>query len=173
MTLDKEGQIQDSLVSKKYREALAIEHVNTTLAVQIHKMRENRQWSQSDLANRLGKHQETISQWENPDYGRYSISTLKELASAFDVALLVKFISFGELVADMVNLSSVRLCPPSFDEERIGAAIGIGITPLNKEVHPNIVSFINSIPSTPSTLISGTFSIVQGKEMAYAGSGSI
>lgn len=173
MTSDKERQIQDSLVSKEYREALAIEHVNTTLAIQIHKMRENRQWSQSDLANRLGKHQETISQWENPDYGRYSISTLKELASAFDVALLVRFIPFSELVADMVNLSSVRLCPPSFDEERIGAAIGIGITPLSNEVHPNIVSFINSIPSTPSTLISGTFWTVQGKEMAHAGSGSI
>ena len=163
MTSDKERQIQDSLVSKEYREALAIEHVNTTLAIQIHKMRENRQWSQSDLANRLGKHQETISQWENPDYGRYSISTLKELASAFDVALLVRFIPFSELVADMVNLSSVRLCPPSFDEERIGAAIGIGITPLSNEVYPNIVSFINSIPSTPSTLISGTFWTVAGK----------
>jgi transcriptional regulator with XRE-family HTH domain len=170
MISDKERQIQDSLATKEYREALAIEHVNTTLAVQIRKMRENHQWSQSDLADRLGKHQETISQWENPDYGRYSISTLKELASAFDVALLVKFIPFSELVSDMVNLSSVRLCPPSFDEERIVVATGIGSTPLNKEVAPSIVAFINSIPSTPSTLISGTSSIVQAKEMAYAAS---
>lgn len=175
MISDKERQIQESLAEKEYREALAVEHVNTTLAIQIRKMREHNQWSQSDLAERLGKHQETISQWENPDYGRYSISTLKELASAFDVALLVKFIPFSELVADMVNLSSVRLCPPTFDEERIGAAMGIGITPLNKGVYPNIVSFINSIPCTPSTVISGTFYLPkkEGEEMVYEASSSV
>ena len=65
MISDKERQIQDSLANKEYREALAVEHVNTTLAIQIRKMRENQnpQWKQSELADRLGKHQETISQW--------------------------------------------------------------------------------------------------------------
>ena len=109
MISEKERQIRDSLASKEYREALAIEHVNTTIAIQIRKMRENSQWSQNDLADRLGKHQQTISQWENLDYGRHSITTLKALASAFDVALLVKFIPFSELVEDMVSLSEKRL----------------------------------------------------------------
>ena len=122
MISDKEIQLRESLTSKEYREALAIEHVNTTLATQIRKMRESRQWSQNDLATHLGKHQETISQWENPDYGRYSIMTLKELAATFDVALLVKFISFGELVQDMVSLSETRLSPPSYNEEQYHVA---------------------------------------------------
>ena len=117
MILDKETQIRNSLVNKEYREALAIEHVNTTLAIQIRKMRESHQWNQSDLAAHLGKHQETISQWENPDYGRHTITTLKSLAATFDVALLVKFIPFSELVRDMLGLSEVRLSPPSFGEE--------------------------------------------------------
>jgi len=117
MISDKEKQLRDSLTNKEYREALAIEHVNTTLAVQIRKMRE-RVGSQTDLASLLGKHQETISQWENPDYGRHTITTLKKLASTFDVALLVKFIPFSELVRDMLSLSEVRLSPPSFSEEQ-------------------------------------------------------
>ena len=117
MISDKERQIRCSLANKEYREALAIEHVNTTLAIQIRKVRENHQWKQSELADLLGKHQETISQWENPDYGRHSIMTLKALAAIFDVALLVKFIPFSELVEDMVNLSETRLSPPSFSEE--------------------------------------------------------
>ncbi len=74
MISDKKRQIQNSLASKEYREALAVEHVNTTLAIQIRKIRENHQWKQSELADLLGKHQETISQWENPDYGRHSIT---------------------------------------------------------------------------------------------------
>ncbi len=118
MISDKEIQISDSFRSKEYRDALAVEHVNTTLAIQIRKMRENHRWNQADLANKMGKHQETISQWENPDYGRYSITTLKALASTFDVALLVKFISFSELVKDMVNLNETRLLPLSYNEER-------------------------------------------------------
>jgi transcriptional regulator with XRE-family HTH domain len=117
MISDKERQIQESFTNIEYRKALAIEHVNTTLAVQIRKMREHRQWKQHELADRLGKHQETVSQWENPDYGRYSITTLKEIAAIFDVALLVKFIPFSELAKDMVNLSETRLSPPSFNEE--------------------------------------------------------
>ena len=118
MTTNKEKQILNSLKDREYREALAVEHVNTTLAIQIRKMREKHPWTQSELADYLGKHQETISQWENVDYGRYSITTLKELAAAFDVALLVKFIPFSELVKDMVNLSETRLSPPSYEEEQ-------------------------------------------------------
>ena len=131
MISDKERQIQDSLANKEYREALAVEHVNTTLAIQIRKMRENQtpQWKQSELADRLGKHQETISQWENPDYGRHSITTLKALAATFDVALLVKFISFSELVKDMVSLSETRLSPTSFSEEQynVQASVSAGL----------------------------------------------
>jgi len=127
MISDKERQIQDSLANKEYREALAVEHVNTTLAIQIRKMRENQnpQWKQSELADRLGKHQETISQWENPDYGRHSITTLKALAATFDVALLVKFIPFSELVKDMVSLSETRLSPPSFSKEQYHAHVSV------------------------------------------------
>ncbi len=118
MTTNKEKQILNSLKDSEYRKALAIEHVNTTLAIQIRKMRENHPWRQSDLAECMGKNQGTISQWENVDYGRHSITTLKELAAAFDVALLVKFIPFSELVKDMVNLSETRLSPPSYDAEQ-------------------------------------------------------
>jgi transcriptional regulator with XRE-family HTH domain len=134
MILDKERQILNSLDNKEYREALAIEHVNTTLAIQIRMMRENHQWKQSDLAARLGKHQETVSQWENPDYGRHSMTTLKALAAAFDVALLVKFIPFSELVQDMVNLSETRLSPPSFGEEQYHASVSATANLLTEDV---------------------------------------
>jgi transcriptional regulator with XRE-family HTH domain len=169
MTSDKEKQIRDSLTSKEYREALAVEHVNTTLAIQIRNMRENRKWKQSEIATRLGKHQETISQWENPDYGRHSITTLKALAAAFDVALLVKFIPFSELVSDMVNLSATRLSPPSFSEEqyRVATSVSAASTPMNdtKDVDANSLSdFVNTlVPDTfPST------AAINSKELIHA-----
>jgi transcriptional regulator with XRE-family HTH domain len=154
MTLDKEKQIRASLANKEYREALAVEHVNTTLAIQIRNMRENNEWKQSDIAQRLGKHQETISQWENPDYGRYSITSLKALAAAFDVALLVKFTSFSELVSDMMNLSTNRLSPPSYSKEQEHIASSAVFSPsagLPEGVDAN--SLYNDI----NKLVPGTF----------------
>ena len=168
----KERQIQDSLNNKEYREALANEHVNTTLALQIRNMRDNNHWSQSELATRLGKHQETISQWEDPDYGKHSITTLKALAKTFDVALLVKFISFGELVNDMTNLSGTRLSPPSFSEEQHSVATFISITsdPLKdtKDMDVYDLDAHRSVPDTkrPFELLASTATV--GKELEYA-----
>jgi transcriptional regulator with XRE-family HTH domain len=165
--LDKERQILNSLHGKEYREALAIEHVNTTLAIQIRKMRENHQWKQSDLAARLDKHQETVSQWENPDYGRHSMTTLKALAAAFDVALLVKFIPFSELVQDMVNLSETRLSPPSFGEEQYYASALVAVTsnPMEgiKVVDANAPIFVSSY--NPSNILDRAN---VGKELVHA-----
>jgi transcriptional regulator with XRE-family HTH domain len=153
MITDKERQIRESLTDKEYRDALAVEHVNTALAVQIRKIREHCKLTQKDLAEKLGKHQESVSQWENPDYGRYSITTLKELASTFDVALLVKFISFSELVKDMTNLDETRLSPPSFREEQLLFTVNISqfvqkndIVPLdaNNTLYSPIIHWVNN-----------------------------
>jgi transcriptional regulator with XRE-family HTH domain len=152
---DKERQIQESLVTKEYREALAIEHVNTTLAIQIRKLRENRGWTQNELAEHLGKHQETVSQWENPDYGRHSMTTLKELAATFDVALLVKFVSFSELAKDMVSLSKTRLSPPSFNQEKYYLTNDI-IWQSSNAKDTNIIDANKTLPLLPFQEINNT-----------------
>lgn len=92
---------------------------DTTLAFQMKLLRERNGWTQQELAERAGSRQETISQWENPNYGRYTIKTLKSLASAFDVGLMVKFAPFSEIVEWNANLTPERLAPPSFEEENL------------------------------------------------------
>lgn len=61
--------------------------------------------------------QETLSQWENPNYGNYTLRTLKKLAAAFDVGLLVRFVPFSELIHWTVRIKPERLAPPSFTQE--------------------------------------------------------
>jgi len=61
--------------------------------------------------------QPRISVIEDPDYEDFSINTLKRLASAFDVALVVKFVTFGELVDWVASLSPEKIAVPSFEEE--------------------------------------------------------
>jgi transcriptional regulator with XRE-family HTH domain len=81
-------------------------------------LREKNGWTQEHLAQRAGSKQETISLWENPNYGSYNIKTLKTLAAAFDVALLVKFVPFSKLVEWNVNLTPDRLAPASFEQDQ-------------------------------------------------------
>ena len=102
---------------EEYRREFNLD-VDTTLAFQIRLLREKNGWTQEQLAERVGSRQETISQWEDPNYGRYTLKTLKGLATGFDVGLMVKFAPFSEVVEWNANLTPNRLAPPNFAEEQ-------------------------------------------------------
>ena len=111
-------QVWTSLEDDEYRREYAAD-VGTGLAFQIKMLRDKNGWTQAELGERAGgKRQETISQWENPNYGKYSLSTIKDLAVAFDVGLVVRFAPFSEVVEWTSNLTPESLAPPSFTEEQ-------------------------------------------------------
>lgn len=117
MSLDHRAELLSSLDDEEYRQEFTAEHVGVGLAYQMRQIRESRGWTQADLAQRTGKAQGTISQLEDPDYGRFTLGTLKKLAKAFDVGLLVRFVRFGDLADWTIGLTPERLAPISYDEE--------------------------------------------------------
>ena len=64
-------------------------HVNKTIAFQIRSLRGD--LSQEQAVEKLGMNQNAISRLENPYYGKSTLTTLKRIASAYDVGLLVEF----------------------------------------------------------------------------------
>lgn len=110
------------LRDKDYRDGFVEGHVRTGLAYQIRALREARDWSQEELGKRLGTSQSVVARLENPDYGKFSLTTLLKLASTFDVALDVRFTSFGELIEATSDLSPEALDAPSFDNDK-----GLGV----------------------------------------------
>lgn len=111
-------QIWKSLKDQDFRKEIIDEHVNVGIAFQIRSLRNRQQLKQSGLAKLLDVKQPLISSWENPNYGKYSLQTLKDLAKAFDVGLLVRFVPFSQLIDWTVNLTSDVIAPPSFTEEQ-------------------------------------------------------
>lgn len=91
-------QIVSSLASKPDRDAFVRQQIETGMPFQIRAMRDSQDMSQQELAAQLNKPQSVISRLEDPRYGRYTINTLLEVASAFDVGLLVTFAPFSALV---------------------------------------------------------------------------
>jgi transcriptional regulator with XRE-family HTH domain len=112
--------LRKRLLNKKNREAFVSASVDQTIPFQIRALRlsEERNWTQKELATRAGMKQERISVCENPNYGKFSLQTLKQLASAFDVALIVRFAPFSELVEWESNLSPESLNVKNFDKEK-------------------------------------------------------
>jgi transcriptional regulator with XRE-family HTH domain len=110
-------QIVASLRDKEYRDIFVEEEISTGLAFQIRRMREARGWSQGTLAERIETTQAGISRLENPNYGRFSLSTLKRLASAFDVALIVRFAPFSALADWVASLSAEDMEVPDFEHD--------------------------------------------------------
>lgn len=109
-----EERLLTELEDKEYRDAFVEGHIRTGAAYQIRALRNARNWSQDELGRRVDTSQSVIARLENPDYGKFSLSTLAKLASAFDVGLLVRFVSFSELLDRTRDLSPERLNAPSF-----------------------------------------------------------
>ena len=117
-----EKRLITELRDKDYRDGFVEGHVRTGLAYQIRALRDARNWSQEELGKRLGTSQSVVARLENPDYGKFSLTTLLKLASTFDVALDVRFTSFGELIETTSDLSPEALDAPSFDDDK-----GLGV----------------------------------------------
>jgi transcriptional regulator with XRE-family HTH domain len=116
-TTSRRRRIVRALTRKGYREAYVAQHVKRDLATQIRMMREDRGWTQADLAERIGSRQPAIARLENDDYGQYSLQTLMRLASAFDVALMVRFVPFSELADYTASMTEASLSPPGYDQD--------------------------------------------------------
>jgi transcriptional regulator with XRE-family HTH domain len=101
----------------EYRRVYWHDFLNTAIATQIKVLRESRGLTQAQLAALVGTSQPAISAHESPDKKSWSIATLRKLADAFDVALVVKFESFGRALDEIVNFSKEHLAAPPFDED--------------------------------------------------------
>jgi transcriptional regulator with XRE-family HTH domain len=99
-------------------------HISKILAFQIRALREREGWSQQKLAEKIGSNQNAVYRAENPNYGKQTLTTLRKIAAAFDVALVVRFVPFSELL-DWVSgtprtlngLATVALVVPNFERE--------------------------------------------------------
>jgi transcriptional regulator with XRE-family HTH domain len=129
-------------------------------------MRDREGWSQQELARNVGMNQNAVSRLENPSYGKPTITTLKRLAASFDVALVVRFVPFSQLI-DWVSgtpledkgLSNESLAPVSFGQEsevilgRIPDNVSVVAQAAALQLGPLPVNGRTTSPSAASELI--------------------
>src|ERR1035437_4787521 len=90
---------------KAYRDAVVTSQINVGIPFQIRALRKQQEMDQKDLAAIAVMAQPRISAMESPGYGSFTSDTLKRLAAAFDVALIVRFAPYSELVRQSTNFN--------------------------------------------------------------------
>ncbi len=131
--------------------------MDKTLAFQIRTLRDNEGWTQAEFAERLGiRYQNNVSaRLENPNYGKHTLTTLKKIAAACDVGLVVWFVPFGRLI-DWASctprvdtgLTSEFYDIPSFSQEF--AALGtVPTSELSKNKPTHTMGLLGSISAQP------------------------
>lgn len=114
---DERALLAEELRDREARHLYAEEFANSALALQIKALRLQRNWTQQELAERAGLKQSQVSAMEQVDHDAWTLKTLRKLARAFDLALDVRFESFGWLLDDALSTSRQSLERPSFDDD--------------------------------------------------------
>jgi transcriptional regulator with XRE-family HTH domain len=122
-TSDSLTEIKASLIEEfhdpEYREVYTDEFLNSKIATQIKVLREQRKWTQEELADRAEMKQERVAVLENVNYESWTLSVLRRFAKAFDLRLDVEFKEFGSFFEDFANFGRESLERDSFDEDRV------------------------------------------------------
>jgi transcriptional regulator with XRE-family HTH domain len=110
--------------SKESRKRLVDSNLSKGIAYQIKAMRDAQNITQADLARESGMTPNNLSRLESPDYGKQTISSLKRIADALDVAIVVRFVPFSQYIDWLSGttrfdegLTAKALAVPSFNEE--------------------------------------------------------
>jgi len=93
------------------------EFLNGKIATQIKALREQRGWTQSELAEKAGMKQERISALEDVNYSAWTLNVLRRLAKAFDLRIDLNFADFGSFLSEFTNFNRKSLERKSFKDD--------------------------------------------------------
>src|ERR1700686_2064467 len=106
------------LKDKRYREEYATAMLKRMIPYQTRAIRKKRGWSQTQLAEAAQVTQGVISRAEDPDYGNLTLTTIGRIAAGYDLAAIIRFVPFSELVRYSENTSEREFAAlPTFLDE--------------------------------------------------------
>jgi transcriptional regulator with XRE-family HTH domain len=107
----------EEMREKEYRHGLVSAQFDIDIPLQIRALRKQRNWTQPELAALAEMKQPRISAMEKPGGANFTLETLRRLAKAFDVALIVRFAPFGELADWSKEFNPDSFDVPSFEDD--------------------------------------------------------
>lgn len=104
---------------KTVRHDYLTERLTLSIGEQIKAMREARGWSYADMGLKMNRGEFWVARLERPDYEKYNLALLLEIAALFDVWLNVEFVDYS---AGQEKTGVPYVPALSFERERRAAA---------------------------------------------------
>lgn len=101
----------------EYRHTYVDSFLDSYIATQIQVLRERHGFTQSELAKRARMGQSQISGLEDVNNSTWKVSTLRKLARAFDLVLVVRFEEFSSVLPEIDRFGRSSLTRRSFGHD--------------------------------------------------------
>jgi len=143
------------LRNKEYRDSVVETAIGDTIATQLQALRNKNGLNQTQLAKKANMAQPRIAVLENPDYDKYTVNTLKRLASALDVGLIIRFAPYGEVMDWVSGFSPDSINIPTYEEElklsQGGGGAAEAVIDVTMDIHPPVTLDKANIKSESET----------------------
>lgn len=160
----KKGLIERIRRGKRARAKLVSSNLDKGIAFQIRATRDRQKLTQAGLATAVGMTQNNISRLEDETYGKHTLSSLKRIAEALDVALVVRFVPFSQYI-DWLSATpfldeGIRpeaLAVPSFEDEEEARQFETSVKYF-PVYYPKIAASVTGATQFTSVGVSGLYS---------------
>lgn len=110
-------RLAEKLRNSRYRKTYVGAHVRQFLARQMREMRGEE--SQKAFGEKIDKPQNVVSRLEDPNYGKWTLSNLLEIANKLDRALIVRFVDYQTFLKWTDDQSPIAAAPAAYDQELV------------------------------------------------------
>jgi hypothetical protein len=107
---------------KDYRASYVASYTRQFLARQMREFRGD--LSQTEFGGKIGKQQTIVSRLEDPNYGKWTLQTLLDVADKLDVAVMVRFVDFSTFLRQTNDRSQDVITPKPFDQQKVDDLVG-------------------------------------------------
>ena len=149
--------IKNKFSDFEFRQSFVQGNIFSSLAHQIEIMRTDRNLSQSELAELMNTSQSVVSRLENPGYGKYTLTTLFQLARAFDVGLEIRFVPWSKLLRNADEWSPKDDAVKAFDVHELQEHFPVTILPepiqIDDQSTPKFVIKLTPLQSSDSSFM--------------------
>jgi hypothetical protein len=111
------ARLAQKMRSRAYRHSYVASHTRQFLARQMRAFRGA--MSQTDFGEIIGKRQTVVSRLEDPNYGKWNIQTLFEVAQNLDVAVVVRFVDFQTFLRLTKDMDDSAARPAPYSQEAV------------------------------------------------------
>ncbi len=105
------------LADKAYRNSYVAHQTRQFLARQVRKLRGDK--SQTEFGKSIAKPQSVVSRLEDPNYGKWSLQTLFDLAASLDRAVIVRIVDYPTFLRFTSDMTDAAARPEAYEQDAV------------------------------------------------------